>query len=68
MQTTLNLDEAVVTEVHSYYGNASLDSIVQTALQELLIRHKQDAVRALRGKLSWEGDLDAMRTDYVRKA
>jgi hypothetical protein len=61
MQTTLNIDETIIAEVRTYYGSTSLDVIVQEALQTLLTLRKQDAVRSLRGKLLWEGDIHIMR-------
>lgn len=34
---------------------------VEEGLKLLIIRNKQQAIRKLRGKLTWEGDLDKMR-------
>jgi len=36
---------------------------VETALRTLLRISKQGQIRRLRGKLDWQGDLDAMRSD-----
>ncbi len=36
---------------------------VETALQTLLRLSEQGEIRQLRGKLDWQGDLDAMRSD-----
>jgi hypothetical protein len=59
MQVTLNIDESVIAEVRTYYGDVSLDVIVQEALQTLLMLRKQAAVRTLRGELRWEDDVKA---------
>jgi Arc/MetJ family transcription regulator len=37
--------------------------VVETGLRLLVRVKKQTALRKLRGKLKWEGDLDAMRRD-----
>lgn len=37
--------------------------VVELALQTLVRLNKQAQIRSLRGKVQWEGDLDAMRTD-----
>ena len=36
---------------------------VELGLRTLLKLQKQEEVRRFRGKLNWQGDLDAMRTD-----
>jgi Arc/MetJ family transcription regulator len=36
---------------------------VELGLRTILRLSKQGAIRQLRGKLNWQGDLDAMRTD-----
>jgi Arc/MetJ family transcription regulator len=36
---------------------------VEEALRTLLRLRKQEGIRRLRGKLDWQGDLDAMRSD-----
>jgi Arc/MetJ family transcription regulator len=36
---------------------------VEMGLRTLLRLHPQDEIRRFRGKLNWQGDLDAMRTD-----
>ncbi|HHW64067.1 MAG TPA: type II toxin-antitoxin system VapB family antitoxin, partial [Rhodocyclaceae bacterium] len=37
--------------------------VVETGLRTLLRLCEQQKIRNLRGKLDWQGDLDAMRTD-----
>jgi len=36
---------------------------VEMGLRTLLRLRRQEEIRRFRGKLQWEGDLDAMRTD-----
>ena len=42
-------------------GLSTKKEAVEQGLQLLIRRNKQQAVRKLRGKLRWEGDLDEMR-------
>jgi len=37
---------------------------VELGLRTLVRLDKQAEIRKLRGKLAWEGDLEAMRTDH----
>lgn len=37
--------------------------MIEEALRTLIRVKGQEEIRSLRGKLHWEGDLDAMRTD-----
>ena len=51
----------------SQFGRLTFPSAERLAaelgLQTLLRLRKQAEIRSLRGKLDWQGDLDAMRTD-----
>jgi hypothetical protein len=40
---------------------------VELGLQTLLRLSKQGEIRRLRGKVDWQGDLNAMRTDDVTR-
>ncbi|MCD4676010.1 MAG: type II toxin-antitoxin system VapB family antitoxin [Desulfobacula sp.] len=37
-------------------------SVIEKALKLLIRLEKQNAIKKLRGKLKWEGDLDKMRS------
>jgi hypothetical protein len=38
-------------------------AVVETGLRLLVQIKKQEKIKSLRGKLKWDGDLDAMRLD-----
>lgn len=42
--------------------NLDKDKTIETALQFFITMHAQESLRALRGKLTWEGDLAQMRS------
>ncbi|MGQ0503657.1 MAG: type II toxin-antitoxin system VapB family antitoxin [Panacagrimonas sp.] len=44
-------------------GAKTKREVVEQGLKALITLQKQRDIRSLRGKLKWEGDLDAMRRD-----
>jgi Arc/MetJ family transcription regulator len=42
-------------------GLSTKKDVVEEGLKLLIKRNEQQAVRSLRGKINWEGDLDEMR-------
>jgi Arc/MetJ family transcription regulator len=44
-------------------GLKSKREAVELGLRTLLRLRQQEEIRRFRGKLNWQGDLDAMRTD-----
>lgn len=63
MRTNIVIDDELMQNAMKLSGLSTKKSTVEAAL-ELLIRLKeQERIRAFRGKLKWEGDLDQMRTD-----
>jgi Arc/MetJ family transcription regulator len=44
-------------------GAKSKREVVEMALETLVRLRQQEQIRRFRGKLHWEGDLEAMRTD-----
>ena len=63
MRTNIVIDDALMTETLKVTGLKTKREAVELGLKTLLNLRRQAAVRSLRGKLTWEGDLDAMRTD-----
>ncbi len=63
MRTNIDIDGALMSKAMTLSGYKTKRETVEAAL-ELLVRLKsQEAIRAARGKLRWEGDLDEMRAD-----
>jgi len=63
MRTNIVIDDRLMSEALKVSGCKTKKEAVEQALKLLIIMKKQEKIRQLRGKLSWEGDLDAMRTD-----
>ena len=62
MRTKIDIDEKLMAEAMSAAGTSTKKDTVNAALELLVrIRQGQTAILALRGKIEWEGDLDAMR-------
>ena len=63
MRTNIVIDDDLMANVLRVGGYASKREAVEEGLRLILRMKAQDDVRRLRGKLRWEGNLDAMRTD-----
>ena len=63
MRTNIVIDDQLMKEALALSGLKTKKAVVEEALK-LLIHFKHQAnIRKLKGKLSWEGDLDEMRSD-----
>ena len=63
MRTNIVIDDKLIANAMKASGAPTKKAAVDEALR-LLIRIKgQQDLRSLRGKIKWEGDLDAMRHD-----
>jgi Arc/MetJ family transcription regulator len=63
MRTNIVIDDDLVAEAQRLTGISTKRGVVEEALQLLVRLKRQEAVRAWRGKLPWEGDLETMRRD-----
>ena len=63
MRTNIVIDDALMEEVLQATGLKTKREAVELGLRTLVRLKKQEQIKGLRGKLRWEGDLDAMRTD-----
>ena len=61
MRTNIVLDEELVKRAQKLTGIKTKRELVHEALKVLINLRQQEQVRALRGKLSWEGNLQEMR-------
>jgi len=61
MRTNIVIDDKLMTDALKATGLRTKKEAVEEGLKLLIRRNKQQAVRKLRGKLKWEGDLDEMR-------
>ena len=61
MRTNIDIDDGLMGEALKLTGARTKREAVHLALQELVARHRQLGILKLRGKVSWEGDLDRSR-------
>ncbi|HHY58355.1 MAG TPA: type II toxin-antitoxin system VapB family antitoxin [Chloroflexi bacterium] len=61
MRTNIVLDEALIEKAQELTGLKTKRAVVDEALRMLIQVYEQAEVRALRGQLRWEGDIDAAR-------
>ncbi len=63
MRTNIVIDDALMQDVLKATGLKTKREAVELGLKTLLRLKKQEQIKAFRGKLPWDGDLEAMRTD-----
>ena len=64
MRTNIVIDDKLMRETLRVTGLKTKRQAVEHGLRVLLRLQKQAQIRKLRGKLNWQGDLDAMRRDH----
>jgi Arc/MetJ family transcription regulator len=63
MRTNIVIDDELMADAMRATGARSKRETVELGLKTLLRLRRQQDIRRYRGKLSWSGDLNAMRTD-----
>ena len=64
MRTNIEIDDTLMAEAMEATGARTKKQAVEEALRDIVRRRRAArALLALRGKIDWEGDLDAMRRD-----
>ena len=63
MRTNIEIDDQLMSDVLRLTGARTKREAVEMGLRTLLRLRRQEEIRRFRGKLQWEGDLDAMRTN-----
>lgn len=61
MRTNIVIDDDLMTKAQKATGLSTKREIIEQGLMLLIRRKKQQAIRDLRGTVTWEGDLDEMR-------
>jgi Arc/MetJ family transcription regulator len=61
MRTNIIIDDKLMRDTLRATGLKTKRAAVELGLNTLLRLKKQAEIRHLRGKLQWQGDLDAMR-------
>jgi Arc/MetJ family transcription regulator len=63
MRTNIVIDDKLMRDTLRATGLKTKREVVEEGLRSLLRLKRQAGIRRLRGKLNWQGDLDAMRRD-----
>ena len=62
MRTNIVIDDRLMADALEATGLKTKKEAVELGLRLLVKKNKQQALRKLRGKIKWEGDLDDMRS------
>jgi Arc/MetJ family transcription regulator len=63
MRTNVVLDDELMAAAMAASQLPTKRAVIEAGLRALIRLRAQGEIRSLRGKLHWEGDLDAMRSD-----
>jgi Arc/MetJ family transcription regulator len=63
VRTNIVIDDKLMRDTLRATGLKTKREAVEEGLRTLLRLKQQEAIRSLRGKLKWRGDLNEMRTD-----
>ena len=64
MRTNIVIDDRLMRDALRATGLKTKRAAVESGLRTLLRLSRQAKIRQLRGKLNWQGDLNAMRSDH----
>ena len=64
MRTNIVIDDKLMRDTLRVTGMKTKREVVELGLRTLVDLGKQAEIRKLRGKLDWQGDLEAMRTGH----
>jgi Arc/MetJ family transcription regulator len=67
MRTNIEIDDHLMSKAMCSSGARTKKAVVEAGLRLLVETHSQTAIRKLRGKVQWEGDLNQSRQDRVQK-
>lgn len=63
MRTNIEIDDKLMKDTLKLTGLKTKREAVELGLKTLLRLRQQEQIRRFRGKLDWQGDLNAMRMD-----
>jgi Arc/MetJ family transcription regulator len=61
MRTNIDIDDELMRRAMKRSGARTKKSAVEAGLRLLAATHEQGAIRRLRGRIHWEGDLNESR-------
>lgn len=63
MRTNIEIDDKLMKDALRATGARTKREAVELGLRALVQLRAQEKARVLRGKITWDGDLNAIRTD-----
>jgi Arc/MetJ family transcription regulator len=63
MRTNIVIDDMLMTSALSLSEHKTKKETVEEALKLFISMKNQSSIKSFKGKLKWEGDLNAMRLD-----
>ena len=63
MRTNIVIDDKLMQDTLKATGLRTKREVVELGLRTLLRLRQQEQIKRFRGKLHWQGDLEAMRRD-----
>ena len=66
MRTNIVLDDQLIERAQQLTGMKTKREVVHEALRLLVLLNEQAEIRALRGKMPWDGDLNELRESRIR--
>lgn len=64
MRTNIVIDDQLMADVLKTTGIKTKREAIELGLKTLLMLKQQEGIKAFKGQLKWEGDLEQMRTDH----
>ncbi len=61
MRTNIDIDDDLMAKAMAASEKTTKKAVVESALRLMVQLKAQEGIKNLRGKVKWEGDLDAMR-------
>ena len=65
MRTNIDIDDRLMADAMRATGAVTKKAVVEEALRMLVKTRAQASIRRLRGKITWEGDLEQSRQSRV---
>jgi len=66
MRTNIVLDDKLIKRAQKLTGIKTKREVVHEALRLLILLNEQSGIRALRGKLPWDGNLSDQRLSRIK--
>jgi len=65
MRTNIDIDDRLMRQAMRSSGTRTKRAVVEEALRLLIQTKGQSSIRRLRGKVAWEGELNASRRERL---